>query len=121
MPIQMTSLNGRIMLRSSRPERGRPRSLRSPTVRHRTLLEHAQAARVVGVRLRVQEHFDVLEVETELRDALHDHRRCAGITTVEHDMGLGPGEEGGWFLFWIHQNHAPAEAAEFASPLTNLR
>ena len=27
---------------------------------------------VVGVRLRVQEHFDVLDVEAELRDARHD-------------------------------------------------
>jgi hypothetical protein len=27
---------------------------------------------VVGVRLRVQEHFDVLDVEAKLRDARHD-------------------------------------------------
>ena len=45
------------------------------------------------VRLRVQEHFDVLDVEAELRDARHDHRRGAGIAAVEHDVALGPGDE----------------------------
>ena len=59
------------------------------------LLEHGQPAPVVGVRLRVQEHFDVLDVEAELRDARHDHRRGAGIAAVEHDVALGPGDEEG--------------------------
>jgi hypothetical protein len=59
------------------------------------LLEHPQPARVVGVRLRAQEHFDVLDVEAELRDARHDHRRGAGIAAVEHDVALRPGDEEG--------------------------
>ena len=59
------------------------------------LLQHRQPARVVGVRLRVQEHFDVLDVEAELRDARHDHLRSGGIAGVEHDVALGPGDEEG--------------------------
>src|SRR3954453_12659809 len=56
-------------------------------------LEHPQPAAVVGMRLRVQEHFDVLDVEAELRDARHDHWRGAGIAAIEHDVPRGPGDE----------------------------
>ena len=38
----------------------------------RRLLEHCQPAPVVRVRLRVQEHFHVPDVEAELRNARHD-------------------------------------------------
>ena len=43
----------------------------------------------------VEQHFDVLDVEAELRDAGHDHRRGGGIAAVEHDVALGPGDEEG--------------------------
>ena len=66
-----------------------------PQLGARRLLEHRQPAPVIGVRLRVQEHFDVLDVEAELRDARHDHLRGGGIAGVEHDVALGPGDEEG--------------------------
>ena len=50
---------------------------------------------MVGVRLRVQEHFDVLDVEAELGDAGHDHRRGGGIAAIEHDVPCGTGDEEG--------------------------
>jgi hypothetical protein len=59
------------------------------------MLERRQPARVIGVRFRVQERFDVLDVEAECRDARHDHRRGAGIAAVEHDVALRRGDEEG--------------------------
>jgi hypothetical protein len=50
------------------------------------LLKRSQTARVVHVRLRVQEHFDVLDVEAELRDARQDQRWGCGITAVDQDV-----------------------------------
>jgi hypothetical protein len=37
--------------------------LAGPQLRARRLLEHRQAAGVIGVRFRVQEHFDILDIE----------------------------------------------------------
>ena len=59
------------------------------------LLERREAARVVHVRLRVQDHFDVPDVKAELRDARQDQRRGCGITAVDQDVTLGPGDEEG--------------------------
>jgi hypothetical protein len=59
------------------------------------LLKCRQSTRVVGVRVRIQEHRDVPDVEAERRDARHNHRRGAGITAVEHDVARGPGDEEG--------------------------
>lgn len=56
-------------------------------------LQHHQSAAVIGMRLGVQEDFDVLDVEAELRDACHDHWRGAGISAVEHDVAFRSGDE----------------------------
>jgi hypothetical protein len=42
------------------------------------LLEHCQPTCVIRVRLRVEEHFDVLDLEAKLRDARHDNRAVVG-------------------------------------------
>jgi hypothetical protein len=74
----------------------------------RRLLDHPQPACVVGVRLRIQEHLHILYVETELRDARHDHGRGGGIATVEEDVALGSGDEEG-------RGIARADVVQFAA------
>jgi hypothetical protein len=59
------------------------------------LLEHRQPTSVIGVRLRVEKHFDVLDVEAELGDARHNHTGCRRIAGVEDDVPLGPGDQEG--------------------------
>jgi hypothetical protein len=81
------------------------------------LLEHSQPARVVGMWLRVQKHFDVLDIEAELRDARHDHRRRARIAAVEHDMALGPGDEEGRGIVRADVVQVPGDAERFGGSL----
>jgi hypothetical protein len=50
---------------------------------------------VVGVRLRVDEDFDVLDVEAERGDARHDHAGGCRVACIEHDVALRPGDEEG--------------------------
>src|SRR6185503_257658 len=81
------------------------------------LLEHAQPARVVGMWLRVQKHLDVLDAEAELRDARHDQRRGGGITAIEHDVALGPGDEEGGGVGRPHVVQVAGDAERFGRPL----
>src|SRR6185503_16356141 len=89
-----------------------------PQLCTRRLLERRQSAPVVGVRLRVQEHFDVRDVEAELRDARHDQSRGGGIAAVEHDVALGPGDEEGRGVGRAHIVEVAGDAERFGWPLS---
>lgn len=56
-------------------------------------LQSAKSARVVGVRVRVEQHFHVGDVEAELGDARHDQRCSFGIAAVDQYVALGSGEQ----------------------------
>jgi hypothetical protein len=81
------------------------------------LLEHRQPARVIGMRFRVQEHFDILDVEAELRDAPHDHRRGGGIAGVEHNVALWRGDEEGGDVVRAHVVEVAGDAERFGGRL----
>ena len=66
-----------------------------PELRAGCLLQDTQSPSVIGVWLRVQKHFDVFDVEAELRYARHDHRRGCGITAVEHNVSFRPRDQEG--------------------------
>jgi hypothetical protein len=61
----------------------------------RRLLQRGKPARAAIARRRVDQEFDVLDVEPELRDARDDHRRGGLIAAIEHDVPLGSGDEEG--------------------------
>jgi hypothetical protein len=48
---------------------------------------------VVRVRVRVEQHPHVLDVEAELRDARDDQRRGLGIAAVDQHVAVRPGEQ----------------------------
>lgn len=56
-------------------------------------LQSTKSARVVGMRVRVEQHFHVGDVEAELRDARHDQRCAFGIAAVDQYVALGSGEQ----------------------------
>jgi hypothetical protein len=57
------------------------------------LLQGRQPTGMIGVRVRVEEDPDVLDVEPELRDALDDQWRRSRIPAVDQDVTLRTGEE----------------------------
>src|SRR5687767_14817811 len=63
-----------------------------PQLRAGRLLQLAQSARVVEMRMRVEQHLDIANVEAELRDAADDQRCGLGIPAVDQDVALGPGD-----------------------------
>jgi len=65
--------------RSSPPEARDRRSRRWPTTGHPTPAGAPSARPRVGVRLRVQEHFDVLMLKQAFAMLAMNHRRSAGI------------------------------------------
>src|SRR4051812_17021833 len=48
---------------------------------------------MVRVCMRVEQHFDVADAESQLRNARDDQWRGLGITTVDEDVSRGTGEE----------------------------
>ena len=83
----------------------------------RRLLEHAQPAGMVRMRLRVQEHSDILDAEAEFRNARHDHRCGCGIAAIEHDVALGPGDEEGRGIRRANVVQVAGDAERFGGPL----
>src|SRR5690606_7852579 len=67
--------------------------LADPQLRAGRLLQRAQAAGVVGVRVRVEQHLHIADVEAELRDARHDRRRALRIAAVDQYVARRPGEQ----------------------------
>ena len=45
------------------------------------------------MRLRVEQHLDVANVEAEPRDAVHDQRRRAGVAAVDQDVPFRAGQQ----------------------------
>jgi hypothetical protein len=56
-------------------------------------LQCAQSARMIGVRVRVEQYFDIGNVEAKFRDAGHNRRRRFRITAIDQDMTFGPGDQ----------------------------
>ena len=66
-----------------------------PELGARRLLERGQPAGVIVVRVRVQKHFYIFDVEPQLRDAVDDHGRCARISPVNQDVAFRSSEQEG--------------------------
>ena len=54
-----------------------------PGLRAGRVLQRCQSGRLVEVRMGVEEHFDVRDVEAEFGDAHHDRRRGPGVVAVD--------------------------------------
>ena len=74
---------------------------------------------MIRVGFRVQEQFDILDVEAELGDAPHDQLRGGGIAGVEHDVALGSGDEEGGDVARADVVEVAGDAERFGRPLAS--
>jgi hypothetical protein len=80
-----------IPLAAPRDDRGVP--LADPERRAGRLLQRLEPAGVVEVRVGVEQHLHVPDVEAELGDAADDQRGGLGVAAVDQDVARGPGEQ----------------------------
>lgn len=84
--------------------------LAGPELRARCLLQQGQAARMIGVGFRVDQHLDVPHVETELRNAGHDHAGSARVARIEDHVPLSAGDEEGGHVVRAYVVEVPGNA-----------
>src|SRR5262245_11132320 len=69
------------------------------------------------MRLRVQEHFDILDAEAEFRNARDDHWCGGGIAAVEHDVAFGSSDEEGRGIRCANVAEVAGDAERFSGSL----
>jgi len=95
-------------------------ALADPQLGTGRLLQRRKSACVVEVRVRVEQHFDVSDVEPEFGDARHDHRGGPGIAAVDQDVALGPGEQERSDVVGTDVIEVPGDAERFGGLLSTV-
>jgi hypothetical protein len=88
-PGQRTQRDDHVAIVATGGDDSRARLAR-PYFGTRRLLEDAQPASMIGVRLGVNKHLHIFDVKAESSDARHDHPRRRGIAGIEQHVTFGP-------------------------------